>query len=36
MLEKKLADTGERGGSEKHFDVPQRGGTLSRIEDVSG
>jgi hypothetical protein len=22
MLEQKLADTGERGGSEKHYDVP--------------
>ena len=36
MLEQKLSDTGERGGSEKHYDVPQRGRALSRIEDVSG
>jgi len=36
MLEQKLADTGERGGSEKHNDVSQRSRTLSRIKDVSG
>jgi hypothetical protein len=36
MLEQKLSDTRERGSRKKHYDVPQRGRTLSRIEDVSG
>jgi hypothetical protein len=36
MLEQKLSDTGKRSGSEKHYDVLQRGRTLGRIEDVSG
>jgi hypothetical protein len=36
MLEQKLSDTSERGGSEKHYDVPQPGRMLSGIENVSG
>jgi hypothetical protein len=36
MLEQKLSDPGERGSSKNHHDVPQRGRTLSRIEDVGG
>jgi hypothetical protein len=36
MLEKKLPDTGEQDGSEKHYDVPHRSRMLSRIKDVGG